>query len=68
MEVAEDLTIAVSLTTWEKEEEKILVVYWYQLGQHVLYGRFDLGTDPLVDAGPTHVAGAGEGDGADSAD
>ena len=44
VKVAEDLSIAVSLTTWEKEGEKILVVYWFQLGQHVLYDRFDLGT------------------------
>jgi EpsI family protein len=43
VKVAEDLSIAVSLTTWEKEGEKILVVYWFQLGQHVLYGRLDLG-------------------------
>jgi EpsI family protein len=41
--ISDGQTIAVSLTTWEKEGEKILVVYWYQLGKHVLYGRFDLG-------------------------
>jgi len=43
VKVAEDLSIPVSLTTWEKEGEKILVMYWFQLGQHVLYERFDLG-------------------------
>lgn len=45
VKVAEDLSIAVSLTTWEKEGEKIQVVYWFQLGQHILYDRFDLGTN-----------------------
>jgi EpsI family protein len=44
VQVSEDLTIPVRLTTWEKENEKILVVYWFQLGRHVLYERFDLGT------------------------
>ena len=67
VKAADDLSITVSLVKWKKEEERILVVYWYQLGQHVLYDRFDLG-DPLVDAGATHLAGAGEGDGTASAD
>jgi EpsI family protein len=43
VEVTDDLTIAVSLTTWERENEKILVAYWYQLGKHLLYSRLDLG-------------------------
>ena len=43
VKVADDLSIAVSLTRWEKEDEKILVAYWYQLGEHVLYDRLDLG-------------------------
>jgi EpsI family protein len=43
VKVAEDLTIPVSVTSWEKEGEKIIVAYWFQLGQHVLYERFDLG-------------------------
>jgi EpsI family protein len=43
VKVAEDLAIPVSVTTWEKDNEKIVVAYWFQLGQHVLYDRFDLG-------------------------
>jgi EpsI family protein len=44
VKVAEDLSISVSVSTWEKEGEKIVVVYWFQLGRHLLYERFDLGT------------------------
>jgi EpsI family protein len=44
VKVADDLSIVVSVTTWEKSDERIMVVYWYQLGQHLLYQRFDLGT------------------------
>jgi EpsI family protein len=40
---SKDFTFQVSLTTWEKESQRIYVVYWYQLGEHVLYERFDLG-------------------------
>jgi EpsI family protein len=43
IKVAEDLTIPIAVTTWEKDNEKIIVAYWFQLGQHVLYERFDLG-------------------------
>ena len=43
VKVAEDITIPVCVTTWEKEGEKIIVAYWFQLGQHVLYDRYDLG-------------------------
>jgi EpsI family protein len=43
VEVADDLTIPVSLTTWEREGDRILVAYWFQLGEHVLYSRADLG-------------------------
>jgi EpsI family protein len=42
--ISENSTIAVDLTTWEKENEKVIVAYWYQVGEHVLYGRFELGT------------------------
>jgi len=41
--IADDLSIVVSLTTWEKETETILVAYWYQLGRHLLYNRVDMG-------------------------
>jgi hypothetical protein len=43
VKVAEDLSITVCLATWQKDNEKVIVAYWYQLGQHVLYERFDLG-------------------------
>jgi EpsI family protein len=43
VEVADDLTIPVHLTTWQREGDRVLVVYWYQLGTHVLYSRLDLG-------------------------
>jgi EpsI family protein len=43
IEVTDDLTIPVSFTTWEKDNQKIIVAYWYQLGQFILYNRFDLG-------------------------
>jgi EpsI family protein len=38
-----ELTIPVSVTLWHQKGEKRLVVYWYQLGKHVLFGRWDLG-------------------------
>jgi EpsI family protein len=36
-------SILVDTSIWEREGQKILVVYWYELGEHVLYGRLDLG-------------------------
>ena len=44
VQVSGESTIAVSLTTWEKEGDQLMVVYWYQLGNQVLYSRFDLGS------------------------
>jgi EpsI family protein len=44
IKVSEDLTIPVKLVTWEKNEhERIIVAYWYQLGEYTLYSRLDLG-------------------------
>jgi EpsI family protein len=43
VKLTEDKTLVVSLTTWELERERIYVVYWYQLGEYLLYGRDDLG-------------------------
>lgn len=43
LEVTKDLTIPVSVSTWERKGEKLLVVYWYQLGEHMLFNRWDLG-------------------------
>ncbi|MGD0652950.1 MAG: exosortase C-terminal domain/associated protein EpsI [Thermoguttaceae bacterium] len=33
----------IALSTWEKSGETTIVGYWYQLGEHRLYGRWDLG-------------------------
>jgi len=43
LQVFDNLPIPVSVSKWEREGEKVLVVYWYQLGEHVLFGRWDLG-------------------------
>lgn len=43
LQLSDGLTIPVSCTTWERRGEKVVVVYWYQLGEHVLFGRWDLG-------------------------
>ena len=39
------MTIPVSISTWEyeKKNKKVMVVYWYQIGEHFLFGRWDLG-------------------------
>jgi len=37
-------SIPIKLTTWEKDHDKILVAFWYQLGPHILYSRADLGS------------------------
>jgi len=36
-------SIPVNITTWERGRERVMVLYWYQIGEHVLFGRFDLG-------------------------
>jgi EpsI family protein len=45
LRISDELTIPVNVSKWEKEKEgrKVLVVYWYQLGEHVLFSRWDLG-------------------------
>lgn len=43
LELSENLTIPVNLVTWEKDNERIMVLYWYQLGEHVLFDRWDMG-------------------------
>ena len=43
LQVADDVTIPVSVSTWQRKGDKIVVVYWYQLGEHVLFDRWDLG-------------------------
>lgn len=34
--------IEVSVSTWEKKGERILVLYWYELGDYCLYERHDV--------------------------
>jgi EpsI family protein len=43
LQVNDELSIPVDVTLWDHNGERRIVVYWYQLGQHVLFGRWDLG-------------------------
>lgn len=43
LQFGEQTNVAVSLTTWEKEGQRILVAYWYKLGKHVFLTRLSLG-------------------------
>lgn len=43
LQLSDDLTIPVLLITWERDGERIMVLYWYQLGEHVLFDRWDMG-------------------------
>jgi EpsI family protein len=43
LQIAEGLTLPVDVTYWDRNGEKLMVAYWYQLGEHVLFGRWDLG-------------------------
>jgi EpsI family protein len=43
LEINDELSIPVSVTVWQQKNEKKMVVYWYQLGKHVLFNRWDLG-------------------------
>jgi EpsI family protein len=38
-----ELSIPISVSLWSQKGEKRLVAYWYQLGEHVLFHRTDLG-------------------------
>ncbi len=40
-----ELALPVSISRWENEKDnrKVMVVYWFQLGEHFLFGRWDLG-------------------------
>jgi EpsI family protein len=35
--------LRVDLTTWERQGETILVLYWYRFGDYTVFERFDLG-------------------------
>jgi hypothetical protein len=41
--ISSEKTIPVYVGLWEKEGEKVWVVYWYQLGPNVLFDRYDMG-------------------------
>jgi len=43
LQLSKDVKLPVSMVTWEGKREKLIVVYWYQLGEHVLFDRADLG-------------------------
>ena len=43
LQLSDDLAIPVIVTQWKLDSKRAAVVYWYQLGEHVLFGRFDLG-------------------------
>jgi EpsI family protein len=51
LEKTSDDKAKVSLSVWEKDGEKAIVVYWYQLGEHRLYRRYDLGSVPIQATG-----------------
>jgi EpsI family protein len=43
IEIDDNFTLPVNVTHWKLKNERRVVVYWYQLGKHVLFGRWDLG-------------------------
>lgn len=43
LRINDGLTIPVNVSLWKRNHDKVMVVYWYQLGEHVLFGRWDLG-------------------------
>ena len=42
LKISDELSLPVSLTTWEREGVQKLVVYWYQIGEHTVFHRSDL--------------------------
>ena len=32
----------ISVTTWQRNSEKVIVAYWYEVGDHTMYERQDL--------------------------
>lgn len=42
LQVADNLTIPVSLSTWQRKGERVVVMYWYQVGDHILFDRWGL--------------------------
>jgi len=43
LDVGDDKTIPVKLITWTRERRRVMTLYWYQLGEEVLFDRGGLG-------------------------
>ena len=43
IQVNDKRSVPVNITTWERGGERVVVLYWYQIGEHVVFSRFDLG-------------------------
>ncbi len=41
--VGKDSSILVRYTTWEREGERVAVLYWFQLGEYTLFDRYEMG-------------------------
>ncbi|HYW79725.1 MAG TPA: EpsI family protein [Thermoguttaceae bacterium] len=44
-------TIPIRVTTWEKDGKHEMVIYWYRLGEHTLFSRYDMGDVRIKMAG-----------------
>ncbi len=40
--------LPVEISTWEREGQRVKVLYWYSLGEHTIFGRWDLGQARLA--------------------
>jgi len=43
LQVANETSIDGNFSSWERAGEHVAVLYWYQIGEHVLFDRFELG-------------------------
>ncbi len=43
--------VRVEISTWQREGRRVQVLYWYQLGEHALLGRYDLSRAQMALAG-----------------
>ena len=43
----------ISMTTWKKNNEKVLVAYWYEVGDYTMYERHNLWNTQLAMVGKT---------------
>lgn len=42
LNLADDPEMEMLLTTWEKSQQRVLVGYWFKLGEHLLFDRTDM--------------------------